>query len=54
MAKPDAANSSCGNSGCTAQTGPEAAVLSVFNMTKGGVMLKARRHVSGCTDRALT
>lgn len=53
MAKPDAVNSSCGNSRPAAQTGTEAAVLSVFEMTKGSVMLKAKRHVSGCTNRAL-
>lgn len=52
MAKPDAVNSS--NSRPATQNGTEAAVLSVFEMTKGSVMLKAKRHVSGCTNRALT
>ncbi|XP_015761369.1 PREDICTED: E3 ubiquitin-protein ligase HERC2-like [Acropora digitifera] len=42
MAKPDAVNSS--NSRPSTQNGTEAAVLSVFEMTKGSVMLKAKRH----------
>ncbi|KAK2570042.1 PH [Acropora cervicornis] len=42
MAKPDAVNSS--NSRPATQNGTEAAVLSVFEMTKGSVMLKAKRH----------
>lgn len=42
MAKPDAVNSS--NSRPASQNGTEAAVLSVFEMTKGSVMLKAKRH----------
>lgn len=46
MANPAEATDSNESSRPSAQAAPEAAVLSVFKMTKGCIMLKAKRHVS--------
>ena len=48
MAKPDVADPS-GSPRPREQSAPEATVMSVFKMTKGCVMLKVKRHVSGFT-----